>query len=116
MATTYNLEFEKYDQLIASQQVQLDTGFASSNSNWQELKQQLNEQNTAQNNRFDDLHGKVTKTMRHVATTNKNISSVQSEMASMMVMLKNLTRQKDSRKRSRLLSYAHTVPITSTQL
>ena len=109
--TTYHGEFDKYDKLLEAQQAQLDSGFEKADNQWKALELQLNEQKTEQNGRFDDLQTKVTKTMKHMAHTNSRIGKVQTKMDEMMQMLQTLT-QKDSRKRSRQLSFAQVNPST----
>ena len=111
---TYNLEFEKYDKLLESQQAQLDAGFDKANIRWEAFEIQLNAQKAEQNGRFDDLQTKVSKTMKHMANTNERIGKVQTKMDEMMEMLQSLTR-KDSRKRSRHLSFANVPTPTSAQ-
>ena len=55
---TCNLEFEKYDKLLESQQAQLDAGFDKANTRWEAFEIQLNAQKAEQNGRFDDLQTK----------------------------------------------------------
>ena len=115
--TTYNLEFEKYDKLLETQQAQLDSGFEKADTQWKALELQLTEQKTEQNGRFDNLETKVSKTMKHMAQTNLGIGKVQTKMDAMMQMFTTLT-QKDSRKRPtdqfRSITADHGRPVSSS--
>ena len=67
IATNQNQEYSDLERLLDSQQAQLDKVQEESATLWHNLDKQVKEQQAHQNERFDNLERKVTKSMRSLS-------------------------------------------------
>jgi hypothetical protein len=100
IATTQNQEYLDLERLLDSQQAQLEKVQEESASRWNQLDNQVKEQQANQTERFDTLERTVTKTMRSLTTNNANMTALQTQFNEMMKMMQSLSK-KASRKRSK---------------